>query len=503
MKTGKVYLVGAGPGDPALITQKGMMCLARAEVVIYDHLLDEQLVQLAPAQAERLYVGKSGARHAMEQAEINRLLVARAKAGKLVVRLKGGDPFVFGRGGEEAEALAFNHIPFEVVPGVTSAVAVPAYAGIPVTHRGLASSFAVITGHEDPAKPVSSISWAKLATGVDTLVFLMGMQNLAEIAARLVENGRAADTPVAVIKDGTRPEQRTVTGTLADIAGKVKAEGLGPPAVIVVGEVVKLRLCWFDSVFLFGKRVLVTRSRQQAGTLSRLLAERGAVPVALPVIDIQPLSDTSELDRAISALADYQWVVFTSVNGVDAFFGRLSVLGRDARALHGLKIGAIGTATAKALEGKGVKADYIPAEYTSQGFVAGLKEHTIRGQHFLLPRADIADKALVEGIGRLGGRVTEIAAYRTVRGSGDIAEVRGMLEAGEIDVITFTSSSTVTNLLALLDGKATMDKALIACIGPKTAETAARAGLKVDILASVQTMPGLVDAIEEYFAKET
>ncbi len=506
MKAGKVYLVGAGPGDPGLISRKGLECLSRADVVVYDHLLDAQLLDAAPAQAEKIYVGKTGAQHAKEQDEINRLLVEKGKEGKTVVRLKGGDPFVLGRGGEEAEALKDEGIPFEVVPGITSAVAVPAYAGIPVTHRQLASSFAVVTGHEDPTKPDSSINWAKLATAVDTLIFLMGMQNLPVIAARLIEHGRPPETPVAVIKDGTRPAQRTVSGTLQDIAAKVKKSHLGPPAVVVVGEVVKLRerLRWFDNRPLFGKRVLVTRSRSQASSLSRLLSERGAQPVELPAIDIQPVADTSKLDKAISNLLDYNWLVFTSVNGVEAFFQRLHALKRDARALSQVKIGAIGSATALALEARGISADYVPEVYTSEGLIAGLRKYDIAGQRFLLPRADIADAKLVEGIGNLGGKVHEIAVYNTVPPADALAKAKKMLLDGEIDVITFTSSSTVSHLMGLFPTEPpSMNGTVVACIGPKTADRAVKAGLKVDILATEQTIPGLVAAIERYFAKES
>ncbi|MBI2831585.1 MAG: uroporphyrinogen-III C-methyltransferase [Chloroflexi bacterium] len=505
MKTGKVYLVGAGPGDPGLISKKGLECLAIADVVVYDHLLDEQLLNAATPQAERLYVGKTGAKHAKEQDEINRLLVEKGKEGKTVVRLKGGDPFVLGRGGEEAEALKTEGIPFEVVPGITSAVAVPAYAGIPVTHRHLASSFAVVTGHEDPTKPDTSINWEKLATAVDTLVFLMGMQNLPEIVAKLIEHGRTPGTPVAVIKDGTRSSQRTVTGTLKDIVSKVKNSKLGPPSVVVVGEVVKLReqLRWFDNRPLFGKRVLVTRSRQQASSLSRLLSERGAQPVELPAIDIQPVTDTSEIDNAILGLQSYNWLVFTSTNGVEAFFQRLHALKLDARALSKVTIGAIGSATALTLENKGIAADYVPEIYTSEGFVAGLKKRDIAGQRFLLPRADIADRELVDGITKLGGEVHEIAAYHTVLPADALARAKKLLINGEIDIITFTSSSTVSNLMALFGKEPpAMNGTRVACIGPKTADTAVKAGLKVDILATEQTIPGLVAAIERYFVKQ-
>jgi uroporphyrinogen III methyltransferase/synthase len=505
VKEGKVYLVGAGPGDLGLISVKGLECLKQADVVVYDRLLDERLLDSISAEAEKIYVGKKAGGHTREQDEINQLLVEKAKEGKSVVRLKGGDPFVLGRGGEEAEALASHHIPFEVVPGVSSAIAVPAYAGIPVTHRGLASSFAVITGHEDPGKENSSIAWEKLATGVDTLVFLMGMQNLPEIVAKLLEHGRPANTPVAVIKEGTRPEQKTVTGSLTDIIVKVKENHLSPPAVIVVGEVVKLRekLRWFDNRLLFGKRILVTRARHQASVLSKLLSEHGAQPIELPAINIQNVASSEELDRAISNIGSYHWLVFTSVNGVEAFFQRLYGLKLDSRTLNGLKIGAIGPATARDLEMKGIIPDYLPAVYTTAGLADGLKNLKIAGQRFLLPRADIADKELAEGIALLGAEVHEVAVYQTVPSAGAITQARQMLLAGEIDIITFTSSSTVSNLVAAFKGEQPMiNSAKVACIGPKTADTAAKAGLKVDIVANEHTIPGLVAAIEQYFEKE-
>jgi uroporphyrinogen III methyltransferase/synthase len=506
VKTGKIYLVGGGPGEPGLITQKGRDCLAQAEVIIYDRLLDEQLLALAPPQAERIYVGKMAKAHTKSQSEINQLLVTKAMEGKTVVRLKGGDPFVFGRGGEEAQALADNGIPFQIIPGVTTAVAVPAYAGIPVTHRGLASSFAVITGHEDPSKGCSSINWAKLATAVDTLVFLMGMKNLPEIVSSLIKYGRSPDTPVAVIKEGTRPEQETVVGCLGDIATKAAKHHLTPPAVIVVGEVVRLReqLCWFDNLPLFGKRILVTRPRHQAGALSRLLMERGAQPIELPAIGIWPIDDTTELDNAIGNLAKYHWVVFTSTNGVEAFFKRLEVLKLDSRALHGRQIGTIGPATAQALTARGIMPDYTPESYSSEGIIAGLKSHPISGKRFLLPRADIADEELTRGLREFGAEVHEVTAYRTAPEPEAIAKARQMLLANEIQVTTFTSPSAVANLAAAFEGDpSSINSSKVACIGPKTAESAVRAGLKVDIVAREYTMNGLVTAIEEYFERET
>lgn len=505
MKSGKVYLVGAGPGDPGLITVKGLECLERADVLVYDRLLDEGLLAHARQDAEKIYVGKVSSKHTMPQNEINRLLVQKVKEGKNVVRLKGGDPFVFGRGGEEAEELAKNQVKFEIVPGITSAIAVPAYAGIPVTHRALASSFAVVTGHEDPTKLDSSIHWDKLSTGVDTLIFLMGMQNLPEIVARLLEHGRAIDTPVAVVKEGTRPQQKTVVGTLRDIVSRVKENALTPPATIVVGEVVKLRetLRWFDNRPLFGKRILVTRARRQASTLSEMLAGRGATPVELPAITIQPIPDNRELEQDILNLAQYHWIVFTSVNGVEAVFDQLKTSKLDSRALNGVKIAAIGPATRKALELKGITADYCPDVYTTEGLITGFQSRNISGKQFLLPRTDIADEQLALGLSGLGASVHEIAVYRTSPDVEAIARVKEMLVSHQLDIITFTSSSTVTNLLKVVATDALfLNDVKIACIGPKTAETVIRAGLKPDVVAKEHTIPGLVDAIEGLFKKE-
>ncbi len=506
MKKGKVYLVGSGPGDTDLITVKGLNYLQQADVIIYDRLLDERLLDSAPSEAERIYVGKTPTHHTKEQAEINRLLVEKAKEGKTVVRLKGGDPFVLGRGGEEAEALVQNHIPFEVVPGISSAIAVPAYAGIPVTHRGLSSSVTIITGHEDPTKGKSSIAWEKLSTGVDTLIFLMGAGNLPQIVRQLVKNGRASSTPIALIKDGTNPHQVTITGTLDDIVAKAESSNFSPPAVIVVGDVVKMRekLRWFDNRPLFGKKVLVTRARHQASSLSRLLLEHGARPIEMPTIKIQTIPSTEELNQAILNLENYQWIVFTSVNGVASFFHQVYALKRDARSFKGIKIGAIGPATARALAERGLHTDYLPQIHTSQGFVSGLKDQDVSGCRFLLPRADIAPKELADKITRLGAEVHEIIAYKTVPSNEATSQGRQMLLAGEIDIITFTSSSTVTNLLSLMGGEQTaIKKAIVACIGPVTAATAAKVGLRVDIVAQNHTIPGLVEAMEQYlYGKE-
>jgi len=506
---GKVWLIGAGPGDPGLITVAGVAALAEAEVVVYDRLVSAQLLALAPSSAERIFVGKEAGTHALRQEEINALLVEKARQGRRVVRLKGGDPYVFGRGGEEAEALAAAAIPFEVVPGVTSAVAVPAYAGIPVTHRGLASSFAVITGHEDPTKGETAVDWSKLATGVDTLVFLMGAATLPQIVEKLVEHGRPAATPVAVIRWGTTPAQEVVTGTLADIVRRVKEAGLEPPAVTVVGEVVRLRetLRWFDSPRakpLFGKRVLVTRTRQQASALSRLLSQEGAEPIELPALELVPRDDPRRLGRALGALARgrYQWVVFTSANGVDIFFQRLKEAGRDARAFVGARICAIGPGTAAALAARGLQADLVPQEFVAESVAEALARQKVARSRILLPRAEGARRELVRGLRALGARADELPLYVAAPPGAPEPEALRRLRAGEVDVVTFASSSAVHNLVKLLGSDtAPLKGPLIACIGPVTARTAREAGLAVGVEAKEHTIPGLVAALEDHFSQ--
>ena len=501
--SGMVYLVGAGPGDAGLMTVKGLGLLQQADVVVYDRLVDEGLLSNVRRDAELIYVGKSSGSHTVKQDDINSILVAKAKEGKSVVRLKGGDPMVLGRGGEEAEALVANNIPFVVVPGVTSAIAVPEYAGIPVTHRGLASSFAVVTGHEDPSKEGSSVEWGELASAADTLVCLMGMGNLAAIVDEILKGGRSPETPVALIRDGTTPHQRTVVGKLSTIVKRAERAKLKPPVVIVVGDVVNLRerLAWFDKQPLFGKRVLVTRSRVQASVLSSMLAERGAEAVELAVIEIKELADTSELDEAVAHLRDYHWVLFTSVNGVEAVWRRMRAMGLDARRFGSAKIGAIGPATAERLQGLGLYPEFISQEYTSESILKGMAQLGVAGCRMLLPRSDIAPRDLIEGLTRLGAEPFEVAAYRTVLPDSIAAEGKRRLLDGEIDVITFASSSTVANLVALLDGDIeSINKAKVACIGPATAAAAEKAGIRIDIMAQEHTIPGLVAAIEAYFS---
>ena len=502
--SGKVFLVGAGPGDPRLLTVGAMNCLKQADVVVYDHLADESILAYVPPEAERIYVGKQSNKHTMRQEDINVLLADKADEGKTVVRLKGGDPFVFGRGGEEALVLLACGIPFEVLPGVTSAISVPAYAGIPVTHRGVAVSFAVITGHEDPTKPESHVRWQHLATGVDTLIFLMGVANLPEITKNLMDNGRSADTPAAVIRWGTRTDQETYVTTLGDAAAMVQRDGIRPPAIFIVGEVVKLReqLRWFDRADirpLLGKHILVTRARAQASALTEKLTALGAACVETPVIRIVPPADGyAALDAAIEELHTYHWLIFTSVNGVEHFFARLHHAGRDTRALGYAKVAAIGSATAKALHSYGIDADLVPEEFRAEAVVEALKPILPPRARILLPRAQEARDVLPESLRAHGATVDVTPAYETVPELSGGEELAERLRNGEIDFVTFTSSSTVKNLVHQLGNITPLQQVKIACIGPVTAETARSFALEPDIIAENYTIDGLVDAIREY-----
>ncbi|MBI4297021.1 MAG: uroporphyrinogen-III C-methyltransferase [Chloroflexi bacterium] len=506
MKKGIVYLLGAGPGDPGLITVKAREVLSRADVVVYDRLINPRLLELARPDAELIYVGKEARLHTMKQEEIAALLVDKAKEGKMVARLHGGDPFVFGRGGEEAEVLAAAGVPFQIVPGVTSAVAVPAYAGIPVTHRRFASSVAFVAGHEMPDKGQSSLDWPRLATATDTLIFLMGSGNLGFIAEQLMRNGRDPQTPAAIIHRGTEPAQVVVQGTLANIVEKSRQAGLKPPVITVIGGVTTLRpiLQWFDNRPLFGKRVLVTRTRRQASALSKLLIEEGAEPVELPVLEVGPPPDWGPLDKALGHLRNYDWIVFSSVHGVGHFFQRLNAKGKDARALGGAKLAAIGQATAQALEDQAaLRPDLTPQDYSSAGLLAAFKDMGVAEKRLLLPRALEVPPELERGLRGLGAQVEQVAAYQTSTPKEIDPEVKNRLLKGEIDVITFTSSSTVRHLLDILgkDGASMINKATVACIGPVTSRTARDMGLRVDVESEEHTIPGLVEVMAEHFQR--
>lgn len=505
---GKVYLIGAGPGDPRLITVKGKDLLEKAEVVIYDYLASEKLLKHVPPGAELIYAGKKGGvKHTHTQAEINRMLVDNALAGKTVVRLKGGDPFIFGRGGEEIEVLVDAGIPFEVVPGVTSATAAATYAGVPITHRRYTSTVAFVTGHEDPTKPGSNIAWDKLATGVGTLVFFMGIKNLERITARLLEHGRDPNTPVLVVRWASTPEQSSVTGTLADIAGVVKEAGIMPPALVVVGDVVKLRekINWFEKKPLFGRRVLITRTREQASDLVARLEDLGAECLEWPTISLAPPENWEDLDQELDRLATHQWLLFTSLNAIRFFFARLFEKGMDARDLKGPRIAVVGATTAKELLAYGVKADLLPEEFTGEGLAASLIAQGVRGQSVLIPRALKAREVLPEQLRAAGARVQVAPVYRNVRPEAKTEELRRELSERQVDVITFTSSSTVTNFLYMLNAvdpeelQRLLSGVRIATIGPITARTAEKAGLRVDIQPANYTIPDLVASIRAYF----
>ena len=504
-----VYLLGAGPGDPGLLTLKARDALARADVVVYDALANPSLLDHARPDAERIYVGKIADKHALPQHEINALLVRKAKegGGRVVARLKGGDPYIFGRGGEEAEALVAAGVPFEEVPGVTSAIAGPAYAGIPLTHRDFASSVTIITGHESPDKPGSVHNWEALAKSASTLVFVMGMKNLPDIAANLIRAGMAPDTPAALVYRGTTPRQRSLVAPLGDLPREAVALGFSNPSVIVVGKVAQLHasLDWFGKKPLLGRRVVVTRAREQASGLAARLTELGAEVIQFPTIEIREPETYAPLDAAIAGLAGYDWLIFTSVNGVRHFWKRLEAGGLDSRALGGLRVAAIGPATAEALASRGITADFVPPRYQAEDVAEGLKAvagKEMAGMRFLLPRAREAREVLPHELRKAGAVVDVVPAYVTVPAAGRKEEVLGLLEAGELDCVSFGSSSTVENFLALVpaDLLRAHPETALAAIGPVTARTLERHGLKAAVMPAEYTIPALADAIAAHFA---
>jgi uroporphyrinogen III methyltransferase/synthase len=498
---GTVYLVGAGPWDPGLITVKGLACIREADVILFDYLANERLLNHARPDAEIVYVGKKGGeRGEKKQARITEQLIRKAREGKSVVRMKGGDPTFFGRGAEEAEALVEAGVPFEIVPGVTAGIAAPAYAGIPVTHRDFSSMFTAVPGHEDPTKEESAVDWHALAALPGTIVFYMGARRIGEIAQKLIECGKSPETPVAAIRWGTSAEQRTLVATLAEIGDKARDANLEPPVLTVIGDVVRLRekLAWFEKKPLFGRRVLVTRARAQASELTERLESLGAAVTEMPVIEIVPADDYGLLDDAISQIDGFDWIIFTSVNAVAHFFGRLRATGGDARRLKGVDICAIGPATRERLLQEGVLPDLCPPKYTTESILSELrKNHSVDGKKILLPRADIAPPALAEGLKELGATVVEAVAYKTIATARDAELVAGRLERGGIDVVTFTSSSTVLNFARALGEAKDRISADIryASIGPATSATARDAGFPVAWEATEQTIPGLVAAI--------
>jgi uroporphyrinogen III methyltransferase/synthase len=501
---GKVYLVGAGPGDPKLITLRGKELLACADTIIYDYLANPALLAFAQETAEKIYVGKKGgARSELHQDHINHLMIEAAQAGRAVVRLKGGDPFIFGRGGEETEALAAANVPFEIVPGVSAAMGVPAYAGIPLTHRNMASSIAIITGHEDPTKE-NQIHWNHLATGCDTLVFLMGMGNLAEIMTQLMAHGRSPETPVALIQWGTYPYQKTVIGTVATIFAKAQQEKIRPPVTMVVGEVIALRnkMNWFESRPLFGRRILVTRAREKAAEFADQLASYGADVVLFPTIKIIPPSDYADLDVAIRQIEQYDTLLFTSVNGVESFFHRLTFLGYDVRILKGISICAIGPKTRDAITRIGLLCDFIPSEFTAEGILEELDRRGIAEKKFLLPRAMQAREVLPETIIKKGGQIDVVAAYQAI--PPEESEIKKTWCKGPIDMVTFASASTVRNFMKKVNPEVQemLSKSAVACIGPITAKAAQECGLRVDVVPQEYTFQALTESIVHYYRKK-
>ncbi len=507
---GRVFLVGAGPGDIGLLTIKGLRCLQKADVVVYDFHLNAQILNYINQKAEFIYAGKRGGHHTMTQDEINDVLLQKAKEGKTVCRLKGGDPFIFGRGGEEAEVLANAGIEFEIVPGVSSSVAAPAYAGIPLTHRLYSSSFAVVPGYEDVTKKESAIDWGKLATGVGTLVFLMAVKNIDQITQKLIENGRTPDTPVAVIRWGTRPDQKTLIGTLQNIAEVIKEKEIKPPAVMIVGEVVKLRdkLKWYEKKPMFGQRILVTREHMEG---FEPLEELGAEIIDFPTITIVPPVNYDDLDKCIDMIETYSWMIFTSRNGVKYFFKRYFEKDKDIRELKGVKICAIGTKTASEIRKYGLKVDMVPEDFRAEGlieaFMALQKNQnlgtvnqnlkTFTGIKFLLPRAEKAREIFPEKIRELGGEIDVPVTYRTIKPEYHGKRLRRFLKEGRISIATFTSAATFNNFVEIMgpDSEELLRGVIIAVIGPITANAVKKTGLPVHIMPEQSTVDAMVAEI--------
>jgi uroporphyrinogen III methyltransferase / synthase len=521
---GKVYLIGAGPGDPSLLTLRAADVLGRCDVVLYDALAHPSLLDWMKPGAEARFVGKRGGEYSEPQEAINRALVEHATQGKLVGRLKGGDPLLFARGAEEALYLAERGIPFEIIPGVSSPVAASAYAGIPLTHRDLASSVLFLTGTAREGTGPDGHDWQRLATRAGTICVLMGLRRLREIAGALIAYGRDPQALTAVVQSGSRPDQRTITGPLERIADLAIEAGIVGPALVIIGAVVGLRerLRWFDTRPLFGRRVLVTRAKEQAGRLTRCLMEAGADAVAAPTIAIHPPDDPAPLAAAVARLGGYDWVALTSANGVERLFAEIERQGRDARAFGAARVAAIGPGTAAALAARGIRADLVPGEFRGEALAAALLEASGaapagrassegassegaggRWPRVLLPRARVARDAFPEAVRAAGGEVDVVAAYESrAPGAGDVARLRELLASGKIDVVTLTAASTVENLVAMLGAEAPrlLSGVALASIGPITTAAAERAGLSVAVTAEVYTIEGLVSALERHFA---
>lgn len=498
---GIVYLVGAGPGDVGLLTLRGAELLGRAEVVVYDALVNKELLRLAPTDAEIVYAGKRAHEHVMPQEELNKLLVAEARAGKCVVRLKGGDPYVFGRGGEEAEGLVAAQVPFEVVPGVSSFVAGPSYAGIPLTHREHSSSITILTGYEDPAKPESALDFAHLAKTPGTKIILMGTKRIRELAAALLGEGMPPATPVGMVSWGTTTQQHTVEGTLANIADRAEAAAFKPPSVIVIGEVVKLRakLNWFEKRPLFGQRVVVTRARDQAAQLRQPLAELGAEILEVPTIKIVPPEAKQELADALLGLGEYQWIVFTSANGVSAFFDYFFKAFDDLRSIGGVRLAAVGPGTAAKLKELHLDVDVMPDEALGKKVAAAMNSfESVENLKILLARAERANPELPKALVELGAIVDDVGFYQTVAETDDRTGAGARLLESGADWITFTSASTVEHFHARFELPKLAQKfpqLKLASIGPETSKAILALGLKPTLEAKPHTLEGLVKAL--------
>ena len=492
-RPGVVYLVGAGPGDPGLMTVRGAELVASADVILYDRLIPQAALSGAREDAELVYVGKRPGAPEIPQSEIETTMVERARAGRSVVRLKGGDPFVFGRGGEEAETLAAAGVPFEVVPGVTAGVAAPAYAGIPVTHREDASAVAFVAGHEDPSKDGSSIDWDALARFRGTLVLYMSVKRLPDVAARLIAGGRSADEPAAAVERGTTPAQRTVSATLADLPDAVAAAGIAPPAVMLIGPVAARRetIGWLERRPLFGLRVVVTRARAQASGLAATLAALGADVIELPAIRVVPRIDSAEVSDAVGAIHSYALVCLTSPNGVRVLFDALEAAGLDARALANATVAAIGPGTARALAARGIRADVVPERSVAEALVESLEAVDVTDRPVLVARAADARDVLPDALRERRAKVDVVALYETVAEEPDPEAVEA---ASSADYVTFTSSSTVRNFVAAIGG-GFPERARVVSIGPVTSEAAREAGLTVDVEAESHDLDGLVEAL--------
>jgi uroporphyrinogen III methyltransferase / synthase len=505
-RTGAVYLVGAGPGDPGLLTVRGRELLAQCDTIVYDALVNPLLVDDAwigrTNEAEKIFVGKRGGAPSMEQDAITALLVDLAREGKSVVRLKGGDPLVFGRGGEEAIALAAAGLAFELVPGVTAGVAAPAYAGIPVTHRGVSTSVTFITGHEDPGKDRDQTDWSALARAGGTLVLYMGVSRLAKIATALIEGGRSPETPAAIVEWGTYPRQRTVVATLSTLAATAAREKVIAPSIAIVGDVVKLRaeMSWFDRRPLFGRTIVVTRAREQASQLRIALEIAGATVIEAPAIRIEPL-DQTPLHAALQNLASYQWLIITSRNAVDLLWLALRHLGLDARALASTKICAVGPATSDALLAHGLAVDVVPDRYVAEGVIDKLRERSdVRGARVLFARAAGARELLPAALHELGAAVDEIEIYRSVPDLSGLGALVAALDAGTVDLVSFTSASTVRHFVDAL-GAERARTVRSASIGPITSDAARALGVPVEIEAAESTIASLVQAITSHLAR--